>query len=59
MTKKVAQPEFPVILVEYAREKLKTDRVLVDYLAQFGDRFEKGEAQMILDAAGETCIGLR
>jgi hypothetical protein len=47
------QPEFPAILVEYARGKLKTDRVLVDYLAQFGDRFEKGEAQMILDAAGD------
>jgi len=53
MTEEVAQIEYPAILVEYARGKLKTDRVLVEYLALFGDRFEKGEAQMILDAAGD------
>lgn len=46
-------PEFPAIFVEYAREKLKTDRVLVEYLRQFGDMMEKSEAQMVLDAAGE------
>ncbi len=48
-----AQPEYPAIFVEYAKEKLKKDRVLVEYQAQFGDRMEKGMAQMVLDAAGE------
>lgn len=46
-------PEFPAIFVEYAREKLKTDRVLVEYLVKFGDMMEKGVAQLILAAAGE------
>lgn len=49
----VAQVEFPAILVEYARKKLETDRVLYEYLSQFGDRMERGAAQMIIDAAGE------
>lgn len=48
-----AQPEFPAILVEYAREKLRKDRDLVEYLSQFGRPFSKGRAQMILAAAGE------
>ncbi len=48
-----AQPEYPAIFVEYAKEKLKKDRDLVEYLAQFGPPFLKGGAQMILAAAGE------
>lgn len=50
---KITQPDFPTIFVEYAREKLKTDRDLVEYLAQFGPPFLKGGAQMVLMAAGE------
>lgn len=49
----VAQEEFPALLVEYARKKLEKDRVLYEYLSQFGDRMEKGAAQMMLDAAGD------
>ena len=49
----VAQEEFPAILVEYARKKLETDGVLYDYLSQFGNRMERGAAQMIIDAAGD------
>lgn len=47
------QPDFPPVFVEYAREKVKTDRVLIEYLARFGDRTEKSEAQLVLDAAEE------
>ena len=51
----VAHPEFPAIFVEYAREKLKKDRNLIEYLAQFGDIMNKSMARTVLDAAGETC----
>jgi hypothetical protein len=47
-----AQTEFPDSFVEYAREKLKTDRNLVEYLIEFGRPISKRRAQMILDAAG-------
>jgi len=50
----VAQEEFPAILVEYAREVLKKDRVLLEYISQFSNRPVKGMAQIILDAAGEN-----
>jgi len=46
-----AQPEFPAIFVEYAREKMRTDKDLVEYLAQFGHPFLKGGAQMVIAAA--------
>ena len=49
-----AQTEFPPILVEYAREKLKKDRELIEHLAKFGPPFLKGGAQMILAAAREN-----
>jgi len=48
-----AQPEFPAIFVEYAREKMRTDKDLVEYLAQFGHPFLKGGAQMVIAAARE------
>lgn len=48
-----AQPEYPAIFVEYAREKMRKDKDLVEYLAQFGHPFLKGGAQMIIAAAGE------
>ena len=48
-----AQQEFPAIFVEYAREKMRKDKDLVEYLAQFGHPFMKGGAQMIIAAAGE------
>lgn len=48
-----AQPEFPEIFVEYAKQKLLTERELVEHLAKFGPPFLKGGAQMILAAAGE------
>lgn len=51
-----AQLEFPAIFVEYAREKLKTDRFLVEYLVQHGRPFSKYRAQLILAAAGEGDI---
>lgn len=49
----VAQEEFPAILVEYAREMLKKDRFLYEYLSQFGNRMDRSSAQMIIDAAGD------
>uniref|UniRef100_A0A6M3LT66 Uncharacterized protein n=1 Tax=viral metagenome TaxID=1070528 RepID=A0A6M3LT66_9ZZZZ len=48
-----AKPEFPSIFVEYAREKMRKDKDLVEYLAQFGHPFLKGGAQMIIAAARE------
>ncbi len=53
MSETEAQTEFPPILVEYAREKLKKDRDLIEYLAKFGPPFLKGGAQLILAAAGD------
>ena len=48
-----AQQEFPAIFVEYAKEKMRKDKDLVEYLAQFGHPFLKGGAQMVIAAAGE------
>lgn len=48
----VAQVNFPGIFVEYAKKKMETDGVQVEYLSQFGNGMEKGMARMILDAAG-------
>jgi len=48
-----AQQEFPAIFVEYAREKMRKDKDLVEYLAQFGHPFLKEGAQMVIAAAGE------
>ena len=53
MSEVAEQPEFPAIFVQYAREKMKTDKDLVEYLAQFGPPFLKGGAQMVIAAAGE------
>ena len=53
MNEVIAQQEFPAIFVEYAREKLRKDRDLVEYLAKFGPPFLKGGMQMVLMAAGE------
>ncbi len=47
-----AAQEYPAIFVAYAREKMKKDKDLVEYLAQFGHPFLKGGAQMIIAAAG-------
>lgn len=49
----VAQVEFPEYFVVYARQKLEKDRLVVEYLSQFGDQAYKIMAQTILDAAGE------
>lgn len=49
----IPQLDFPPIFVDYAKEKLKKERDLVEYLARFGPPFLKGGAQMILMAAGE------
>lgn len=53
MNEVIAQQEFPSVFVECAKEKLKKDRDLVEYLANFGPPFLKGGAQMVLMAAGE------
>ena len=53
MSEVAEQPEFPAIFVQYAREKMRKDKDLVEYLAQFGHPFLKGGAQMIIAAAGE------
>lgn len=45
--------DFPPVFVEYAREKLKNDRALVEYLSKFGTSVTKNMAQMVLAAAGE------
>ena len=29
-------PEFPAVFVEYAREKIRKDREIVEYMAEFG-----------------------
>ena len=49
-----AQPEFPAIFIDYSKEKLRTQRELVEYLARFGSPFLRAGAQMILAAAGEN-----
>lgn len=49
-----AQIEFPPIFVEYAKQKLSTQRELIEYLARFGPPFLKGGALMILAAVGEN-----
>ncbi|MDP3013455.1 MAG: hypothetical protein Q8M92_04380 [Candidatus Subteraquimicrobiales bacterium] len=49
-----AQPEFPAIFIDYSKEKLRTQRELVEYLAQFGPPLLRAGAQMILAAAGEN-----
>lgn len=53
MSEVAEQPEFPAIFVAYAREKMKKDKDLVEYLAQFGPPFLKGGAQLVIAAAGE------
>lgn len=49
--------EFPSILVEFAKEQLKTKRESIEYTARFGNSLYKGGARLILAAAGETCKG--
>jgi len=53
MNEVAAQQEFPAIFVEYAKEKMRKDKDLVEYLAQFGPPFLKGGAQLVIAAAGE------
>ena len=53
MPNEVMQYEFPDFFVEYSKEKLRTKRWVIEYMARFGNRLEKGMARMVLLAAGE------
>ncbi len=46
--------DFPVAFLEYAKEKLKTQRDTIEYDARFGPPFLRGWARMILAATGEA-----
>ena len=53
MPNEVMQYEFPDFFEEYSKEKLRTKRWVIEYMARFGNRLEKGMARMVLAAAGE------
>ena len=53
MPNEVMQYEFPDFFVEYSKEMLRTKRWVIEYMARFGNRLEKGMARMVLAAAGE------
>lgn len=45
--------QFPEAWIQYSKEKLRTQRDTIEYLALFGPPFLKGSARMILAAVGE------